>query len=617
MAIELATAYVTLTTSAKGISDSVGKQLSPVTGEAAKVGDESGKKIAGGITAGSQKAAGGFKSSMKGLAGVAAGAFAVSSVTAFFGEAIEEAKESAKVSALTANIIKGTGQAAGISAEQVGDLAGEISAYAGIDDEAVQAGENLLLSFTNIKNAAGEGNDIFNQTTKAAVDMSVAMGTEVTGASKILGKSLNDPLKGLTALGKAGVSFTASQKEQVKAMVASGDILGAQKIILGEVTKRYGGAAEAAAAPTAKLTVAWDNFKEQIGTAVLPIIGKLADFMTENLVPALSATFGWIDRNSAVLGPIVGIIAALVAIWAVLNTVTAISTGVMGTFNAVMALNPVVLIVIAIVALVAALVLAYHKVEWFRDGVDAAFRWIKDAAVAVGQAIVVAWQWVSNAATVTKDWVVARWREMIAFFTGLPGKISAVASGMWNGLKDSAASAYNWVIGKISGIISYVTGMPSRVAGVLRTLFSPLYDSAAFVLRNIARAWNATLGGVSFTIPQWVPGLGGNSYSFPKMPSFARGGMLQPGWNLVGEQGAELIHKAGSSARVFSNSASQDLASGSSGQPVSIGRLVEFSGPVHVRSDQDILTLTREIGRETNRRLRSLGVSRSVSGATA
>lgn len=616
MAIELATAYVTLTTSAKGIGDSVGKQLGTVTDEAGRVGDASGKKIAGGIKAGSEEAAGGFKSSMKGLAGVAAGAFAVSSVTAFFSEAIEEAKESAKVSALTANIIKGTGQAAGISAEQVGDLAGEISAYAGIDDEAVQAGENLLLSFTNIRNAAGKGNDIFNQTTKAAVDMSVAMGTEVTGASKILGKSLNDPIKGLTALGKAGVSFTAAQKDQVKAMVASGDILGAQKIILGEVTKRYGGAAEAAAAPTAKLTVAWDNFKEQIGTAVLPLVGKLADFLTQNVVPALSATFGWIDRNSAVLGPLAGIVAALVAVWLTYTTVTSIATGVQAAFNAVMALNPVTLIIIAIVAFIAALVLAYNKVGWFRDAVNAAWEWIKNAVVVAVDWIIQAWNKLPGAMTAVKDWIVNAWNAVLSFFAGIPGRISAVGSSMWNGVTSSASAAHSWVVGKLAAIVGYALGMPGRVAGALRGLFSPLFDAARTAFNGVARAWNATLGSVSFTVPGWVPGLGGNAYSFPRMPSFARGGMLEPGWNVVGEQGAELVYKAGASARVFSNSASKDLVGGGA-QQVSIGRLVEISGPLSVRSDQDILELSRGIARETNRRLRSLGVSVSLSGATA
>jgi hypothetical protein len=51
------------------------------------------------------------------------------------------------------------------SAKQVGNLATAISNKVGIDDEAIQSGQNLLLTFKNIRNEAGKGNDIFNQTT--------------------------------------------------------------------------------------------------------------------------------------------------------------------------------------------------------------------------------------------------------------------------------------------------------------------------------------------------------------------------------------------------------------------------------------------------------------------
>src|ERR1700712_5749455 len=69
------------------------------------------------------------------------------------------------------------------------------------------------------------------------------------------GKALNDPLKGISALSRAGVTFTQSQQDSIKAMVGANDLLGAQKIILGEVEKQVGGTAKATATNGEKASV--------------------------------------------------------------------------------------------------------------------------------------------------------------------------------------------------------------------------------------------------------------------------------------------------------------------------------------------------------------------------
>lgn len=162
-----------------------------------------------------------------------------------------ELMEGERVSAQTAAALKSTGGAANVTAKEVEKLAQTISKKTSIDDEQIQAAENWLLTFKNVRNEVGAGNDIFTQATKATADLAVAQanakGTAVdlSGASNMLGKALNDPEKGLTALGRAGVQFTAAQKDAIKAMVESGDIMGAQKLILAELTNQVGGSAEA------------------------------------------------------------------------------------------------------------------------------------------------------------------------------------------------------------------------------------------------------------------------------------------------------------------------------------------------------------------------------------
>lgn len=218
-------------------------------------------------------------------AAVVGGAAAIGS---FLKDSIGEAREAQKVGAQTNAVLKSTGRAAHVSAKQVGNLATAISNKVGIDDEAIQSGANLLLTFTNVRNEAGRGNKVFNQTIRTATDMSVALGTDAKSAAMQLGKALNDPTKGMTRLTRSGVTFTAEQVAQVKAMQASGNILGAQKLILHEVNREFGGSAAAAATAGDKFQVAFGNLKEQIGTALLPVLDRAANTMTTKVVPSVS-----------------------------------------------------------------------------------------------------------------------------------------------------------------------------------------------------------------------------------------------------------------------------------------------------------------------------------------
>lgn len=254
---------------ASSVFDRVGRSAQDTEGAFGKVGK--GMKAVG-------------KAAAIGLAaGVGVAAVAL---TKFVGEA----RESERVGKLTESIIKSTGGAAKISAVDVGNLATAISNKTGVDDEAIQTGSNLLLTFKGVRNEVGKGNQVFNDATAAAVDLSAAGFGSIESASMMLGKALNDPLKGLTALGKAGVTFTAQQKEQIKTLVKSGDALGAQKIILGEVEAQVGGAAAATGNAVDKLKVTLGNLGETVGTAILPAVDKAATAVS-GFVSGVTATF--------------------------------------------------------------------------------------------------------------------------------------------------------------------------------------------------------------------------------------------------------------------------------------------------------------------------------------
>lgn len=203
-----------------------------------------------------------------GLAGgVAAGGLALAKF-------VGDAEESRRVSKLTESVIKSTGGAAKVTAAQVGALSTSISNKTGVDDEAIQSGSNLLLTFKNIRNEAGKGNKIFDEATQAAVDLSAAGFGSIEGSSKMLGKALNDPIAGISALGRAGVTFSEDQKAAIKAMVESGDVLGAQNTILAEVQGQVGGAAAATGTAMDKMKTSMGNLGETIGTSLLPLVDK-------------------------------------------------------------------------------------------------------------------------------------------------------------------------------------------------------------------------------------------------------------------------------------------------------------------------------------------------------
>jgi hypothetical protein len=174
------------------------------------------------------------------IAGAAVGAFGAVIATS--------ARALARIETITAQtnaVLKSTGTTANGTAQDIENLAGRLEALTATEAETIQEGANLLLTFKNIRNEAGAGNDIFNQTTAAMVDVARAMGTSASGEAIRLGKALNDPIRGISALTRVGITFTEEQKEQIKTLTESGDIMAAQKIILAELQSQFGGSGAA------------------------------------------------------------------------------------------------------------------------------------------------------------------------------------------------------------------------------------------------------------------------------------------------------------------------------------------------------------------------------------
>jgi hypothetical protein len=177
---------------------------------------------------------------LKGLAAAALAGGALSTIAAQAREAIDLAREQAAAEAQLAAVLESTGHAAGLTSDELKSLASSLQATTNFGDEATIRAEALLLTFTKI------GRDVFPQATQTMLDMSAALDQDLKSSAIQLGKALNDPINGISALSRVGVSFTDAQKEQVRAMQEAGDIAGAQALILAELAREFGGAAAAA-----------------------------------------------------------------------------------------------------------------------------------------------------------------------------------------------------------------------------------------------------------------------------------------------------------------------------------------------------------------------------------
>ncbi|HLA25231.1 MAG TPA: hypothetical protein VJ206_07545 [bacterium] len=227
-----------------------------------------------------------------GVAALAAGAAAGAGLAATLKIGISSLIAHEKADAQTAAALKSTGQAAKVSMKEIQGHANAIEKLTGIDDVNVQAGQNMLLTFTRVRNEVGKGNDIFSQATDIMADMSVALGKDMPSSALMLGKALNDPIKGMTALGRAGVQFTDAQKDAIKAMVESGDVMGAQKLILAELTKEFGGSAAALgdtfAGKVNILKARFEELAEGLASKVMPYAERFVGFL-EDVIQSDSA----------------------------------------------------------------------------------------------------------------------------------------------------------------------------------------------------------------------------------------------------------------------------------------------------------------------------------------
>lgn len=93
----------------------------------------------------------------------------------------------------------------------------------------------------------------------------------------------------------------------------------------------------------------------------------------------------------------------------------------------------------------------------------------------------------------------------------------------------------------VNSVFDRVKDAATAMGKVFKTVAEALFAPYRIAFNAIADAWNNTVGRLSFSIPGWVPGVGGKGFDVPDIPHFANGGILDGGLAVVGERGPEVI----------------------------------------------------------------------------
>lgn len=437
------------------------------------------------------------------VAGVAVATAGVVALTKFLGDSVAEAQEAQAGQAQLAAVLKSTGGAAGVTADMVNNLASSLQKTTKFADDEVLAGENMLLTFTNI------GKDVFPATTQAMVDLSQAMGQDMKTSAIQLGKALNDPTKGVTALTRVGVTFTDQQKKQIEAMQKAGNVAGAQRIILKELATEFGGSAAAAGKTAAGqmeiFNHALSDIKETVGNAVLPLMARFASKLTDLLSnPAVQAGIDMLvngisfigDALLGIFGDImsgagVGVIfddikeslSSMVPSWVIdllntlYNTISTIVNFVVTNWPAISATFTTVFTVVwTIVSTVISTI--YTIIKTFVDAVSAFWAANGTQIIAAAQS---AWSTVQSVI-----------QAVVGFVSNLVSVFLAAVQQWWAQNGDQIMSAVKTAWDFIQNVIATVTSIISSVVAAFRSAFEGDWRGFGEHLREAwDTLWNA------------------------------------------------------------------------------------------------------------------------------
>lgn len=157
------------------------------------------------------------------------------------------------------------------------------------------------------------------------------------------------------------------------------------------------------------------------------------------------------------------------------------------------------------------------------------------AAIVITNAAMTAWAAATTAFTAIQGVfnAVMAANPIVLFALAIAGLVIGlvIAYKKFDAFRNIVDAVFGAIKAGIKGGMDAITTYLSFVMGVYKAIFN-----------GIATLWNSTIGKLSFSVPKWVPGLGGKGFDVPNIPMLAAGGIVtSPTLAMIGERGPEAV----------------------------------------------------------------------------
>ena len=309
---------------------------------------------------------------VKSALGVLGVGFAIFKGAEFIGESVEKFHKLEEANAQVRAGLESTRGAAGLSFNDIQTGAAGLAAHMKYSRTEILAMQSVLLTFPSITKSG------FMPASEIIADMSTRLGQDLKSSAIQVGKALQDPIKGVTALRRVGVNFNETQTEIIKKLALTGQMAQAQGLIMKELRVEFEGSARAAfnADPMAGFSKMMGSFSMAVGEAGHEVLVALAPAMRwigEGFVSAGKGLKSFIEvlkeHGALIKGVIFGVgvyVTSLIAVaaWTKLATASQLGYNVaMWAWNVAVTANPVGLVVATIAVLAGGMYYLWQKME--------------------------------------------------------------------------------------------------------------------------------------------------------------------------------------------------------------------------------------------------------------
>ena len=448
----------------------------------------------------------------------------------------------------------------------------------------------------------------------------IAAGGNVQEALQVMEKGAADTgvsisdMFGSVEAGSAALALTGGGTEAfTNALAGMDESAGATEAAFEQMNQGLGATLDKL---KAKFSVALLNIGEQIAPTVATVgeaLGMLLELFSKIPGP-LQAVILLVGTLSAGLFAFAGPILKGIELFSKLNKVFSL-----------LAANPWVLAVIALVAVTVLIIKNWDKVK---AALSAVWGWMKSAGQAIAGFFVGLWRGATSAVTSVfsslaeffRQW----WPLLLGIFTGGIGTIVLLVVQNWDAIYAKVAEVMGAIVGAVQGawntvwsivsgiggaVVNFITAIPETVSGAFSTLAGIISAPFTAAFGAIKTAWNATVGGFGFKTPDWIPLLGGKSFTIPSM---AAGGVLTgPQMFLGGEYaGAARNPEIVTPQNIMRDTVADALGQAGGAAPISL--TIEMHVTSEVRDPGFFERQATELARVVTRELERSGLARGT-----